>query len=83
VRQLLELPHIGRPTKRHKDVDVLIGYSKSIIWTSEDYIQMVVEKKRRKEGALKENEVRKVEAKRRHVEYEALKLQKELRGSRS
>ena len=77
VRQMLELPRIGRPPKRQRREEVLVDYSQSIILTKDDYMDMMAEKERRKDAALKEKEARKLAAERKREVRQALKLQQE------
>jgi hypothetical protein len=77
LRQLLELPRIGHPPKRQRGSEVLVDYFKSIILTSDDYIQMMAEKERRKDAVMKEKEAQKLEADRKRMEQQALKARRE------
>jgi hypothetical protein len=72
----LELPRIGQPPRCQRAIEVLVDYSKSIIRTRDEYINMMQEKEHRKEAALKEKEARKVEADKKKVEWQAQKLEK-------
>jgi hypothetical protein len=67
----LELPRIGQPPRCQRAIEVLVDYSKSIILTRDEYINMMQEKERRKEAALKEKE-----ADKKKVERQAQKLEK-------
>jgi hypothetical protein len=78
IHRFLQLPQVAvQGRQRRTREEPLVDYSKSIMLTSEQYLQSMELKAERKEKARREAEVRKLEAEKRKESRAAEKLQKE------
>ena len=78
ARNLFALPQIVRRTPRARRMEEpLVDYSKSIIMTSQDYIDAMEAKAARKLAVAKEREERKIQAEARKLQREEEKTRKE------